>query len=53
MRVIYLLILSLNLTSACTQKSQYEIYSPCVSNEAKNSWIKNPCVRRPANQNIA
>lgn len=49
------LILTLLLLGSCQQKPPYEIRSPCVSIESNdvNVWAHNPCIRRPANRDIA
>lgn len=52
MRNLFVLILAFNLISACTQKNQYEIFSPCVSTDSANPWVKNPCIRRSVNWDI-
>ncbi len=53
MRKIFLLLVVFNLISACAQKQQYEILSPCVSLETLNPHAKNPCIRRPANHHLS
>ncbi len=52
-RKVFLLLVASNLILACAQKKQYEILSPCVSLEALNHDVKNPCIRRPANRYLS
>ena len=54
MKKLFLLLGLFNLLSSCVQKSQYEILSPCVSADVEgNSFVKNPCIRRAVNVNVA
>lgn len=53
MKKLFLIVLAFNMMSACMQKTQYEVLSPCVSEEIQNPWLKNPCVRKMLNHEIA
>ncbi|AVP87569.1 hypothetical protein phytr_6280 [Candidatus Phycorickettsia trachydisci] len=53
MKKIFLIVFAFNMMSACVQKAQYEVLSPCVSKEIQSPWLKNPCVRKMLNHDIA
>jgi len=53
MKKIFLIVLAFNMMSGCMQKAQYEILSPCVSGEIQSPWLKNPCVHKMLNHEIA
>lgn len=52
MKKTFLLLWMCNLLLSCGQKNQYEILSPCVSADSQE-LLKNPCVRRSINHDIA
>lgn len=51
LRSIIGLVIVMNTLSSCTPKAPHEARSPCVSVQDESPYLRNPCIRRPLNQN--